>query len=221
MGLDRKVTMAEKRKRLTAEERRERILDAALELFAEKGYAATTTRELARRAGITEPVIYLHFESKEAVLRGVFQRHSFLPYLREFAALEGQAPLRDQLLELGTRWRRFIRERHHLVTLVIREIHRVPEMGRALRETLAAGLPLAAEAVRAHADLTGYRPERLETAIRLFLSSLLQLFLLEGPAFFEDGSRIDALMEESVDLLVDGLRDPLGDAPAKATGARK
>ncbi|HHX38561.1 MAG TPA: TetR/AcrR family transcriptional regulator [Armatimonadetes bacterium] len=213
--------MAEKRKRLTAEERRERILEAALELFAEQGYAASTTRELARRAGITEPVIYLHFESKEAVLREVFQRHSFLPHLRQFAALEGQAPLRDQLLKLGTRWRHFIRERHHLVTLVFREIHRVPEMDRVFRETLRAGLPLAAEAIRTHSDMTGYRSERLEAAIRLFLSSLLQLFLLEGPALFEEDSRIDALMEESVDLLVDGLRIPPGDTPAPAIEARQ
>ena len=95
--------MAEKRKRLTAEERRERILEAALELFAEQGYAASTTRELARRAGITEPVIYLHFESKETVLREVFQPHPFLPKLHQFAALEGQAPLRDQILKEGTR----------------------------------------------------------------------------------------------------------------------
>lgn len=197
---------AEKRKRLTAEERRERILEAALELFAEQGYAASTTRELARRAGITEPVIYIHFRSKEEVLREVFRQYSFLPYLRQFAALEGQAPLRDQLLELGNRWRTFIRGRHHLVTLVFQEMHRVPEMGRVFRETLREGLALAAQAVRAHADLTGYRPERLETAVRLFLSSLMQLFLLEGPEVLEDDRRMAAMMEASVELLVDGLR---------------
>jgi AcrR family transcriptional regulator len=44
---------------------REKILNAAAELFAEKGYAATATREICDRASITKPVLYYHFENKE------------------------------------------------------------------------------------------------------------------------------------------------------------
>lgn len=44
---------------------RETIRNAAIELFAEKGFAATTTREICERAGVTKPVLYYHFESKE------------------------------------------------------------------------------------------------------------------------------------------------------------
>ena len=44
---------------------REKIWNAAAELFAEKGYAATATREICQRAGVTKPVLYYHFESKE------------------------------------------------------------------------------------------------------------------------------------------------------------
>ena len=40
-----------------------------MELFAEKGYAATPTREICKRAGITKPVLYYHFKSKEHLYR--------------------------------------------------------------------------------------------------------------------------------------------------------
>jgi AcrR family transcriptional regulator len=53
--------------RLTGEERKRRIVEAALPLFAEKGFAPTTTKELARAAGISEPLLYKHFPSKEAL----------------------------------------------------------------------------------------------------------------------------------------------------------
>jgi TetR/AcrR family transcriptional regulator len=44
---------------------RDKIREAAIGLFAEKGYAATTTREICQRAGVTKPVLYYHFKSKE------------------------------------------------------------------------------------------------------------------------------------------------------------
>ena len=53
-----------KRQRLRPEERRERILDAALEVFAERGYQEASVAAIAHTAGITPAVIYDHFSSK-------------------------------------------------------------------------------------------------------------------------------------------------------------
>jgi AcrR family transcriptional regulator len=50
------------------------ILDAAAELFAERGYAATTTRAIAERAGVNEVTLFRRFESKAGVLRALSQR---------------------------------------------------------------------------------------------------------------------------------------------------
>jgi TetR/AcrR family transcriptional regulator len=51
-------------KRLPAAERRRQLLQTASKLFAEQGYARTTTAQLAQEAGVTEPIIYRHFASK-------------------------------------------------------------------------------------------------------------------------------------------------------------
>lgn len=49
---------------------RARLRDAALELFAERGYAATTTAAIAERAGVTDRTFYRHFKDKSEVLFG-------------------------------------------------------------------------------------------------------------------------------------------------------
>jgi AcrR family transcriptional regulator len=51
--------------------RRGEILDAALAVFGEKGYASGTMREIAARVGVSEPAIYRHYESKEAILTDI------------------------------------------------------------------------------------------------------------------------------------------------------
>ena len=51
-------------RRLPAQERRQAIVDAALGVFSSGSYAGATTAEIARAAGITEPVLYRHFASK-------------------------------------------------------------------------------------------------------------------------------------------------------------
>jgi AcrR family transcriptional regulator len=50
--------------RLPAAKRREQLLDCAAGLFASHGYARATTAQLAKAAGVTEPIIYRHFKSK-------------------------------------------------------------------------------------------------------------------------------------------------------------
>lgn len=46
---------------------RQRLLDAALQLFSTKGYAATSVRELVETAGVTKPVLYYYFKNKEGL----------------------------------------------------------------------------------------------------------------------------------------------------------
>lgn len=66
--------MSPTQQRLPAEERRARVLQCACRTFAKGSYRGTTTAELARSAGVTEPILYRHFESK---------RHLYLACLDE------------------------------------------------------------------------------------------------------------------------------------------
>ena len=55
------------RPRLPAEERRAAVLDTACRVFARCSYRGATTAEIAREAGVTEPILYRHFASKQAL----------------------------------------------------------------------------------------------------------------------------------------------------------
>jgi AcrR family transcriptional regulator len=61
--------------RLKAPQRREQLIQVATRLFAEHGYEATTTKDIAKSAGVTEPILYRHFKSKQelfvAIVRNV------------------------------------------------------------------------------------------------------------------------------------------------------
>jgi len=77
----------ETKQRLSGEERRARIIDAALGLFADKGFSGTRTREIAELAGISETLIFQHFRTKEnlyrAALGELFGQHPVMPEVEE------------------------------------------------------------------------------------------------------------------------------------------
>lgn len=59
--------------RLSSSARRAAILDEAVKLFSEKGFRGVTTRELAAAVGVTEPVLYQHFETKRDLYRALIE----------------------------------------------------------------------------------------------------------------------------------------------------
>jgi AcrR family transcriptional regulator len=58
------------------EDRREQLIDAAMRVFAQKGFTQSTNKDVAREAGITPGLIYYYFESKEALLKAVLEERS-------------------------------------------------------------------------------------------------------------------------------------------------
>jgi AcrR family transcriptional regulator len=74
-----------------------RILEAAIECFAARGYNATTTREIAKRAGMSPAAIYIHFSSKQALLYKVNRTGhiALLEYVQK--SLEGYRTPKERL----------------------------------------------------------------------------------------------------------------------------
>jgi AcrR family transcriptional regulator len=70
------------RKRLSAEDRRAAILDAALEVFSRRGYNGASIDEIAQAAGISKALIYEHFPSKKDLHVSLLERHTQQIFLR-------------------------------------------------------------------------------------------------------------------------------------------
>ena len=65
------MTNPPKRKAMPPEERRRAILDAALSVFSERGFASARIEDIARRAGIGKGTVYLYFQDKESLFAGL------------------------------------------------------------------------------------------------------------------------------------------------------
>jgi AcrR family transcriptional regulator len=102
---------------------REKILEAALNIFSMKGYLGATTREIAGEAGVAEVTLFRHFASKERLFEEVVNRYSFLPALKDLLPeLQGRN-YRDALSVIARRFLGIMKERRHLVRIVQGDIY--------------------------------------------------------------------------------------------------
>lgn len=82
---------------------RQRLMAAATDLFNQKGYAGTSVREIVESAGVTKPVLYYHFGSKEGIYLALFEE-TFAALMDSLAApLARPASARERLLVLCDR----------------------------------------------------------------------------------------------------------------------
>ncbi|HYA35418.1 MAG TPA: helix-turn-helix domain-containing protein [Candidatus Binataceae bacterium] len=81
-------------------DKRERLIRAARELFRTHGFEATTTGEIAGRAGVAKGTLFFHAKSKEALLVMMFQRDVGRAIERGFSTLPEGAPVVDQLMHV-------------------------------------------------------------------------------------------------------------------------
>jgi AcrR family transcriptional regulator len=125
------------RKRLTAAARREVIEVAAMEVFAERGYHGAAMDEIARRSGVSPPVVYDHFASKPALHRRLLERtrDELLAMWRE--NLGGAGTLEQQVAQAFDAWSRYVEAHPYAPRMFFRETTGVPEV-RAIHREIAA-----------------------------------------------------------------------------------
>ncbi len=82
---------------------RERLLETAIGIFAQKGYAGTSVREIAERAGVSKPVLYYYFKSKEGLFLAILEMAENLQKQLLAEVLKSQGNVLNRLLMLYRR----------------------------------------------------------------------------------------------------------------------
>lgn len=114
-----------------AGERKAQILREALRLFSMQGYDSVTIKQLAGACGVTEPALYRHYPSKEAIYNAVLDSmESALEYQELFARLEKENRLEVILFELAEHILSFFRVHRELYRLVLYSALREHEKAR-------------------------------------------------------------------------------------------
>jgi TetR/AcrR family transcriptional regulator, fatty acid metabolism regulator protein len=108
--------------------KRRLILDAAVRVFAARGYHTSRVGDIAEEAGIAHGLLYHYFSSKEEVLETVF-RENWSELLEAFARIEAsEATSLEQLAAIAKILLRAWRERPDLVRVMVREVARSPQL---------------------------------------------------------------------------------------------
>jgi len=100
----------ESTRRAKAEAMKSHIADVAMEMFAERGFSATSTRKIAKQAGVSEGLIFHHFGTKMGLLRGAAARSGALStHIAQQLADAPDAPVQEQLARIAQGFTAFLR----------------------------------------------------------------------------------------------------------------
>lgn len=115
-------------------DRRGELLDAAVRVFARKGFHASRVGDVAEEAGVAHGLLYHYFRSKDEVLETIF-RETWTDLVDEVRRIEAsQKPFREQLRLFATIYLRAWLTNPDLVRVLIREVARSPEVGARVAE---------------------------------------------------------------------------------------
>ena len=196
-------------------DKRRVILDAAVRVFAEKGYHTCRVGDIAEEAGIAHGLLYHYFASKEEVLETVF-RENWRELLDAFDRIEASdEPPLAQLAGIAKVLLRAWRDRPDLVTVMVREVARSPQLQGQVDEIRAGFLVIQRVIERGQAD-GSFRPELdARLASWIFYGGLEELLTGWVLGQLPDGDEAVARAERTViDLVCGGLTRAGVAAPA-------
>jgi AcrR family transcriptional regulator len=152
-----------------SKDRRQDILNAAMELFARKGFRGTTTRDLAAHAGVNEAIIFRHFSTKEALYSAILETKACEKRSdEEYAEVEALSSGSDDVKFFEALGRTFL-ERHENDTTFMRLLLFSALEGHELSEmflgSMASRNPVA-NFIKRRIDEGAFRPVDPELAAR-------------------------------------------------------
>lgn len=166
---------------MTAQARREVIEQAATEVFAECGYHGASIDEIAKRSGVSPPVVYDHFESKQDLHTRLLERHLAELQLLWREQLQGDDPQEQRIARAFDAWFAYVQTHPYAWKMLFHDTTGEPEMQAVHREirmqSRAALLPLLAEELGAARAGEPVDADALEMAWELLRSALQGLAL--------------------------------------------
>jgi AcrR family transcriptional regulator len=163
--------------------RREQILKTALKLFAAQGFDATSTRQIAKEAGIAEGLIFHYFPTKASLLTAILEdrlegRRAFRTQLRPLLEDAGGKPAPEVLRAVASGWLATLRRDEEIVIVLFTTAQTNPEVRQAWQELIREGSELLTGYLAARVEAGELRKDLpLETAATMFVSSLIIFFL--------------------------------------------
>lgn len=201
----------DKKFRRRAEARPDEMLDAALAVFSEKGFAATKVDEVARRAGVSKGTVYLYFPSKEALMEGIVRR-AVAPIAEravpDMANFDGDPRLPIAMLVEALRKLLANPQNMAVPRLILREIMNFPTIAELYRrEVLGKVIPVLTALVARGVASGQLRKVDPEMTVRSIIGPILAHVALNEIFGIrpDEGLALDRLVENHLDILFHGI----------------
>jgi AcrR family transcriptional regulator len=189
------------------------ILAAALELFVERGFAATRLEDVAQRAGVSKGTVYLYFDGKEELFKAVV-RSGIVRAIEEaeqtVAGYEGSSA--ELLRALVAGWWQYIgsTKLSGIPKLMISEAQNFPELARFYyAEVIQRGSRLFETAIGRGIARGEFRPVNVDHTVRAVMAPLIMRTILQHsflPCAGGDTFDTPAYFDSMLDLVLNGLR---------------
>lgn len=196
------------------EARPSELLEAALSLFVEKGFAATRLEDVAARAGVSKGTLYLYYENKDALFKAVIQE-GIVPVIAENEAIAARhSGCSFDLLELLLEnwWTKIGQTAFAgIPKLMVAEARNFPELASFYYENvISRGRALVGSALRRGMESGEFRSMDVETTVDVVIAPILMLLIWRYSMSCCQGSESDPQMYLRIhmDLLRQGLRKP-------------
>lgn len=195
-------------------ERPQELLDAALDLFVEKGFAATRSEEVARRAGVSKGTLYLYYPSKEELLKAVIEQR----LSNEIAAgaktvAEHTGNCAELLTNVLSAWweRVFNSPASGVFKLIITEVRNFPDIAQFYASRVVEpGQRLIGSILQRGIDVGEFRPVNVESTVHSLVLPMVMLCIHKHSmgACCPNDSLIDPqlFIRQHMDLVLHGLK---------------
>jgi len=184
-----------------------RFLDAALELFSEKGYEAASVREICERAGLTRPTLYYFFKSKEGIYRALIEDAAAEFHKQIAQGLEAEQTLERQYQRVARVLFGDARSRAKRWRFMFSLVWATPRMSvvdQVFHTSYCHALQLLGSALEAAIARKEIAPGSTEVRLLVFMGSLgeaLSGFLITGRP-----ELTDRLADSLVDTIIHGWK---------------
>ncbi|MGB6014438.1 MAG: TetR/AcrR family transcriptional regulator [Nodosilinea sp.] len=178
-----------------------KILQAALKLFAKRGYGATTTRELAQVAGVAEGTLFRHFENKKAILVAVASQ-GWVEILTDLLTELSEMGSYKAIGQVMQRRMLNLQKNSALMRVCFMEAQFHPELREQIQtEVIGKMIDVAEAFFQTAMDRGVYRPMNARMVARVFLG----MFTVAG--FSQDTLGDEAASPQSMKDLAECLTD--------------
>ena len=191
--------------------RPEEILQAALDVFTDRGFAATKLEDVARRAGVTKGTIYLYYENKEALFKALV-RETIVPVIAKGEALAHSftGTARDLFEQLVREYFRLVGDTplSGIPRLMIAEAGNFPELARFYyEEVVTRGHRLMAGVLERGMKAGEFRRVNVAVATKLAMAPLMHAVVARKAfaACMPEGFDVAKYLDTHIDLYLHGI----------------